>query len=156
YPQEMVITPTGRLYIGAQKTYPQQVDPTALLVEASPANGAVLGQGTFPKPAGSNGFGSSISTMAMSPEGFLWCRIDEFLTEIDPAQYQILRQANLNGAGYNGQTRQFRIDALGNVWTVSAYNPAGDMGGDLLCFSGSTAQLLATYKLGAGAIEGLA
>ncbi|HEX5140102.1 MAG TPA: hypothetical protein VFX19_04100, partial [Dehalococcoidia bacterium] len=154
YPQEMVITPTGHIFIGDRKTYPLQ-DPIALLVEVSTTTGAVVGQGTFPKPAGSSGFGSNISTMAMSPDGSLWCQIDEFLTKIDPAQYQVVCQTDLKGAGFNGATRQFRLDAKGDLWTVSALTPAGDMGADVLRYDGATVELNGKYNLG-GYIVGLA
>ncbi|HEX5011440.1 MAG TPA: hypothetical protein VFY71_13680 [Planctomycetota bacterium] len=155
YPQEMVISPSGHIYMGDRKTI-DPLSPVGLLVEVSATTGDILGQGTFSKPAGSSQFGATVSTLAMSPYGTLWFAIGSYLTEIDPTTYQILLQTDMNGAGFNGQTRQFRTDALGNVWTVSAYTPAGDWGGDVLCFSGSTAQLASTYKLAAGAIYGLA
>jgi hypothetical protein len=148
YPQNLLVTPSGTLWIGGSKvvsTVPYSDQP--LLIQVDPGSGAVMQQDVFPNPPGS-GTGTGFGIMAASPDGTLWGLMSQTMTQIELAHTSIVKQFSTEG-GWNGATGQLRTDAKGNVLIVDkATQP--EWGARILHYDGNTGELVATYNLGDG------
>ncbi|HTE06268.1 MAG TPA: thrombospondin type 3 repeat-containing protein [Planctomycetota bacterium] len=151
YSRDLIITPSGGLWIAGSKFFLHQ-PWKGLLAEVRPGTGSVIKQATFDNPV-AGGFNVSWDMMAASPDGTIWGELNHYLTQVDPETLKILRQFVIRG-GSNSETSQLRIDSQGNLRTTSKSTPRADMGGDVLEYSG-TGQIISVAKLG-GLILGFA
>jgi hypothetical protein len=144
----LAITPMGRLWIGGSAAgFSGGFFWTPVIQMLDLKTGAVIKQTELPT-LGLPGGDTFLSQLEAAPDGTLWAMLSGYfpLSVTQTDGINALKTFPVDG-GWNGNTNQIRVDANGDLLTVSFYTEESEYGGQIRKFSQVDGSLLKVYSI---------